>query len=87
MTLPLLRIDFDNFLFLEVIKRPNITIFEGSGLKKLKTSNTGVSAATQEHHSTAELIIAADGAYSTLAKLSGLSEMDPKHHRAGLRVY
>jgi geranylgeranyl reductase family protein len=81
------RIDFDHLLFDEVYQHPNISVFENSALKALKTNPVEVRITTQDHELTAQLIIGADGAHSMVAKLCGLSEMDPKHHSAGLRIY
>ena len=83
------RMDFDNFLVEQVRKEPLIDLREGIELRKFAYVDGGIEATSKNGDDLiqAELIIAADGAYSVFAKQMGNLHFSNRDRCFGLRAY
>ncbi len=82
------RLDFDAFLFEQVRRQPLITVQLGRTLKTVARSGAGFDLAFADGGTErAELLLAADGAHSPIARQLHGFTVEPAHHCAGLRAY
>ena len=82
------RIDFDNWLVNEVKKQKSIHLHENTELRKFERTDTGLRATSKSGEVfQAKLVVAADGAYSTFAKVIAGLKTEPAHNCFGLRAY
>ncbi len=86
------RIDFDNFLFRNVVQLSNAEIFGGVKVKTINKENgifhiSGVTKTKVAFRCSAQLIIGADGANSIVAKQLSSFTLDRNHHCAAVRAY
>jgi geranylgeranyl reductase family protein len=82
------RIHFDNFLFQELKKYPQIKIYENTAYEKIERREKGLEVHLDNQKViNTRLVIAADGAYSRFAKEFGNIKMEPQHYCAGIRTY
>jgi len=81
------RLHFDNFLFQQVRSGGKITVLENCEVKSASFAN-GHSVQLESTQGTihAQMVIAADGAHSVLAKALGHT-VQKEHYSAGLRQY
>lgn len=83
------RLDFDNYLFNLAKENPLIEIIENTTLHKFENKKSHICAYSQkdEQQFTAKIIVAADGAYSKVAKdLIGFN-VSEEYNSLGLRAY
>jgi geranylgeranyl reductase family protein len=83
------RIDFDNFLIEQAKKFPQIQIIQGTQIDKFEKTEQGFRLQSKDGslEVSAQLVIAADGAHSSFARLFGKIKMEHKHYSAGIRAY
>ncbi|MBO9155428.1 NAD(P)/FAD-dependent oxidoreductase [Chitinophaga sp. GCM10012297] len=83
------RIHFDNFLADELKRCPQVQLIEGKAITKYELLPDGylLSDATGSLRIKAQLVIAADGAYSGFTKKVANIHMEPAHYVAGIRAY
>jgi geranylgeranyl reductase family protein len=82
------RFDFDNFLVDEIKRRPEIKCFQGVAVSGYALHEDGyVVSGANGFQLKAQLLIIANGAYSTFTKEVAGIAMEPKHYIAGLRAY
>lgn len=84
----LCRLDFDDLLFQRTKKLDGITTIEGVAAKTFERTGTGWSIATNDGRMVeARVIIDASGGNSSFARHVAGSELEPRHHAAGVRAY
>jgi geranylgeranyl reductase family protein len=82
------RIDFDNFLAEELKRCPHVQLFEGVNITKQSLESDGyLLSGSNGFEVKAELVIVANGAYSSFTKEVAGIHMEPKHYVAGIRAY
>ncbi len=82
------RFDFDNFLVDEIKRCPGINCLQGVEVSGYVLHEDGyVVSAADGFQLKAQLLIIANGAYSTFTKTVAGIAMEPKHYVAGLRAY
>ncbi|MEM6522791.1 MAG: geranylgeranyl reductase family protein [Bacteroidota bacterium] len=81
------RIKFDNLLFRQLNKFPNVENFENQKISEIKKTQNGVKVLGENFSISCPLIIGADGAHSVVNKHLGNIRVDKDHYSAGLRVY
>jgi geranylgeranyl reductase family protein len=82
------RKDFDNFMFEQTKKLPNVTIFEGTKVKDVKISRQEATVTTENGKTfIADIVIGADGAQSVVTKKLTDIRVEKDHYCAGLRAY
>ncbi|HET8859594.1 geranylgeranyl reductase family protein [Marivirga sp.] len=81
------RIDFDNFLFQEIVNQPNIQVFEGEKVLDIQNITDRIELKTAKSQYTAQMIIGADGAHSVVNKKLGSIKVEKDHYCAGIRKY
>jgi len=85
---------YDNILFQNAKKQPNVTTIEQFQVDELVMDGArvagvaGTNLATKEKQEfRASVVVGADGATSVVARKLGLNELIPKHHCTALRMY
>lgn len=82
------RIHFDDLLYQEASKYPEIEIMTGSGVKSFERVGQQWQLTLENGEQiTTDLVVAADGAQSRFARMVGDIQKDPKHYCAGIRAY
>lgn len=82
------RIHFDDLLYQEASKYPEIEILTGSGVKSFERLGQQWQLTLDNGEQiTADLVVAADGAQSRFARMVGDIQKDPQHYCAGIRAY
>lgn len=83
------RIDFDNFLVEELRRCRAIQLFEGKDITRHQLQEDGylLSDSKGDFQVKAQLVIAANGAYSGFTKEVAGFNMEPAHYVAGIRAY
>jgi geranylgeranyl reductase family protein len=83
------RIDFDNFLIEQVLKFPQIQLIQGKQIDAIEKTQDGFSLRSKDGslEINTKLVIAADGAHSSFARMFGKIKMEHKHYSAGIRAY
>lgn len=82
------RLDFDNFLVEEMKRRREIQLFEGITVDRYELQEDGyLISGSNGFQAKAQLLIIANGAYSSFTKEVASITMEPKHYIAGLRAY
>lgn len=81
------RIDFDNLLFQEMKKYPNISVHCGEKIENIAELEDGVLIETKSKKFSADIVLGADGAQSIVARKLGNQRIQHKYHSAGMRVY
>lgn len=83
------RIDFDEYLYQEAKKNPLVEIIEGIALNQFEYIDNGVKAASSDGSFTltSKVLLAADGAYSKVAKDLMQFKVADEHNALGVRTY
>ena len=82
------RVHFDDLLYQEALKYPEITILTNAAVKAFeRTDGTWQLTTEAGTEVAAQLVVAADGAQSRFARVVGGIEKDPQHYCAGIRAY
>lgn len=83
------RLHFDQFLYEELKRRPEIRLYEGVAIEKHELLEDGylVSDASGSFQVKAQLLIVANGAHSTFTKEVAGIRMEPSYYAAGVRAY
>lgn len=81
------RVDFDAFLFKQIEKQSNLTIFTGEKVEDLQTGQEEVQVKIGNKLLKAKMVIGADGAHSIVNKKLGQIKVEKDHYCAGLRQY
>lgn len=81
------RIDFDNFLFQEAQRYPEITIIQGQQLNAFEREGSGWLLQGPGITVSTDVVIAADGAQSKFARQVAGMQLEPAHYCAGIRAY
>ena len=82
------RLDFDNFLVEELKRCPHVQLFEGVNINKYTLESDGyLVSGVDGFEIKAQLIIVANGAYSSFTKEVAGIHMEPKQYVAGIRAY
>lgn len=81
------RFTFDNFMFEELTKSKEITIFQQTRVIDVFFNKSDVSIETDNGTFSAKMVIGADGANSIVNKKVGLNPLSKEHYCVGLRQY
>jgi geranylgeranyl reductase family protein len=82
------RLDFDNFLFEQVVATNNIAVFENHQITDVSISAHGVNVMTSDNKTfRGKLVIGCDGAHSVINRRITGTRRDPDHHCAAVRAY
>jgi menaquinone-9 beta-reductase len=83
------RFDFDHFLIQQAKKFPQIHLIQGQQIDKFERTSDGFNLYSRDGslQINTNLVIAADGAHSSFAKIFGKIKMEHKHYSAGIRAY
>jgi geranylgeranyl reductase family protein len=82
------RLIFDNFLFEQVLRLPNVTIFQESPVRDVSKDKNGVLvSAGNDIALRGKLVIGCDGANSIIRKTLSDTEIDPRHCSGAVRAY
>lgn len=82
------RVDFDNWLFQKAKNQSTVQVMENCEIRSYERRSNGITAfSKQGDELNAKLVIACDGAYSSLAKEIGGIKTEPEHNCFGLRAY
>jgi menaquinone-9 beta-reductase len=82
------RIDFDNFLIEQVKKNSSITLLQGRQAEKYERTDKGFNIFFKDQSElSCRLLISADGAQSSFARIFGNIKVEHQHYSAGIRAY
>ncbi len=81
------RIDFDNFLFEEIINLPNVTVFQDHKVLAVKTDTESATVITDLGTFTAKIVLGADDAQPIVNKKLTSTKIDRKHYMPRVRQY
>lgn len=81
------RFVFDNFLFEQLNKSAEITIFQQTLVTNIIFDAKEVTVETDKGAFSCKIVVGADGAYSTVNKKTKTIAVDKEHYSAGLRQY
>ncbi|MEM7110019.1 MAG: NAD(P)/FAD-dependent oxidoreductase [Bacteroidota bacterium] len=81
------RKKFDHLLFQHLKTFQNIKCIENQKISKFSRTESGIEIVGKDFSLQCQLVIGADGAYSTVNKKLGEISVDKDHHSAGLRMY
>jgi len=81
------KIDFDNFLFNQISKLPDLEIFTNHKVEALEILENNVVVKTDQQTFHTKTVIGADGAHSILNKRLTNNKLEKNHYSAGLRQY
>ncbi len=81
------RLHFDNFLFEQVAKLPNVKVFLNSTIQNVSVKNHVVRVEGNGFELEASLVIGCDGANGIISKKLSNNKVDLKHHSGAVRAY
>ncbi len=81
------RIDFDNFLFQNLLNQANIQVFQGEKVVNIQNMGSAIELTSDQRILKAKMIIGADGAHSIVNKKVGKIKVEKDHYCAGIRQY
>ena len=81
------RIDFDHFMFNQIKRLQDITIFQGQKVESLERNREEINIFTNDHKIKCKMVMGADGAQSVVNRALSDNKIDKKHYCAGVRQY
>ncbi len=81
------RVDFDNFLYAEIKRLPDVTLLEDHPVSIVEFHGESVSVKTDKRTFTGKIVVGADGAHSVINKQINKAKIDRNHYSAGIRQY